>query len=196
MPSARRRAAHGARSTRDTAQVDVDAVGRADRRRTRSRSSARRGNYGYGTIDDIAALGRLALDRGVGLHVDGCLGGFILPFGEQLGYAIPPFDFRVPGVTTISADTHKYGYGLKGTSLLLFRDRALRNSQYFFQTSVEWRQVLLAGHRRLALERAARRDVGGMVSLGREGYLSYAKADLRDVVRDAGRRRSRTPSCG
>src|SRR3954470_22523134 len=70
-------------------------------------------NYGYGTIDDIAALGSLALDRGIGLHVDGCLGGFILPFGEQLGFPIPAFDFRVPGVTTISADTHKYGYGLK-----------------------------------------------------------------------------------
>ncbi len=58
------------------------------------------GNYGYGTIDPIADLGRLALDRGVALHVDGCLGGFILPFGEELGYDVPPFDFRVPGVTS------------------------------------------------------------------------------------------------
>ncbi len=90
------------------------------------------GNYGYGTIDPIAELGELALERGVGLHVDGCLGGYLLPFGEELGYPIPPFDFRVPGVTTISADTHKYGYGLKGTSTLLFRDRALRNRCYFF----------------------------------------------------------------
>src|SRR5690606_13705522 len=83
-------------------------------------------NYGYGTVDPIAELGQLALERGIGLHVDGCLGGFILPFGEELGYPIPPFDFRVPGVTSISADTHKYAYGLKGTSVLLFRDRALR----------------------------------------------------------------------
>ena len=73
------------------------------------------GNYGYGTIDPIAELAQLALDRGVGMHVDGCLGGYLLPFGEQLGLPIPPFDFRVPGVTSISADTHKYGYGLKGT---------------------------------------------------------------------------------
>ena len=90
------------------------------------------GNYPYGTIDPITELGALALDRGVGLHVDGCLGGFVLPFGEELGYAVPPFDFRVPGVTSISADTHKYGYGLKGTSTLLFRDKALRNRAYFF----------------------------------------------------------------
>src|SRR6185312_4455303 len=90
------------------------------------------GNYGYGTIDPIAELGALALERGVGLHVDGCLGGYLLPFGEELGYPIPAFDFRVPGVTTISADTHKYGYGLKGTSTLLFRERELRNRCYFF----------------------------------------------------------------
>ena len=71
-------------------------------------------NYGYGTIDPIAELSDLALERGVGLHVDGCLGGFILPWGQELGYDIPLFDFRVPGVTSISADTHKYGYGFKG----------------------------------------------------------------------------------
>ena len=79
-----------------------------------------------------------------GLHVDGCLGGFILPFGQELGYDIPVFDFRVPGVTSISADTHKYGYALKGTSVLTFRDKALRNAQYFFLTGLERRQVLLA----------------------------------------------------
>jgi len=92
-------------------------------------------NYGYGTIDPIADLGELALSRGIGLHVDGCLGGFILPFGEELGYPIPPFDFRVPGVTSISADTHKYGYALKGTSFLGFRDKAIRNAQYFMLPS-------------------------------------------------------------
>ena len=74
---------------------------------------------------------RVTAARGVGLHVDGCLGGFLLPFGEELGYDIPPFDFRVAGVTSISADTHKYGYGLKGSSTVLFRDQALRNQSYF-----------------------------------------------------------------
>ncbi len=63
-------------------------------------------NYGYGTVDPIAELGAMALDRGTGLHVDGCLGGYILPFGRELGYDIPAFDFEVPGVTSLSADTH------------------------------------------------------------------------------------------
>ena len=132
-------------------------------------------NYGYGTIDPIAELGRVALDHGVGLHVDGCLGGFILPFGEQLGYDIPAFDFRVPGVTTVSADTHKYGYGLKGTSLLLFRERALRDSQYFFQTNWTGGKYCspgIDGSRSSGLLAAT---WAGMVATGRVGYLRYAK---------------------
>jgi len=132
-------------------------------------------NYGYGTIDDIAALGALALERGIGLHVDGCLGGFILPFGEQLGFPIPQFDFRVPGVTTISADTHKYGYGLKGTSLLMYRDRAVRNSQYFFQTAWTGGKYCspgIDGSRSSGLLAAT---WAGMVAMGRDGYMGYAK---------------------
>jgi glutamate/tyrosine decarboxylase-like PLP-dependent enzyme len=146
-------------------------------------------NYGYGTIDPIAELSDLALERGVGLHVDGCLGGFILPFGEQLGYDIPPFDFRHPGVTTISADTHKYGYSVKGTSILMFRDKALRNGQYFFMT--DWSGGKYAspgidGSRSSGLLAAT---WASLVSLGREGYLRYAKRifdtayGMQDVVR-------------
>ncbi len=134
------------------------------------------GNYGYGTIDPIAELSAIALDHGIGLHVDGCLGGFILPWGEELGYDIPPFDFRIPGVTTISADTHKYGYGLKGSSLLLFRDAELRNGQYFFQTSWSGGKYCspgIDGSRSSGLLAAT---WASMVSLGREGYLKYAKA--------------------
>ena len=62
-------------------------------------------NYGYGTIDPIAELSDLALERGIGLHVDGCLGGFILPWGQELGYDIPVFDFRVPGRHVASRPT-------------------------------------------------------------------------------------------
>lgn len=135
------------------------------------------GNYPYGTIDPIADLGALALERDVGLHVDACLGGFILPFGEELGYPIPPFDFRVPGVTSISLDTHKYGYALKGSSTVVFRDRALRNAQYF--RVIEW-----SGGKYISPGIEGSRSVGllaatwaAMVSLGREGYLSHA-ADI------------------
>ena len=131
-------------------------------------------NYGYGTIDPIGELSDLAVASGVGLHVDGCLGGWILPFGEQLGYPIEPFDFRLPGVTTISADTHKYGYGFKGTSLLLFRDKALRNSQYFVMTDWSGGKYCspgIDGSRSSGLLAAT---WAGMASLGREGYLRYA----------------------
>jgi glutamate/tyrosine decarboxylase-like PLP-dependent enzyme len=133
------------------------------------------GNYPYGTIDPIAALSDVALEHDVGLHVDGCLGGFILPFGEELGYDIPVFDFRLPGVTSISADTHKYGYGLKGTSTVMYRDREFRKHQYFL--SPEWPggkyfSPGLAGSRSGGLLAAT---WASMVSLGREGYRRYAK---------------------
>src|SRR5690606_23708360 len=152
----------------------------------------------YGTIDPIPALSDLAVERGVGLHVDGCLGGFILPFGQELGYEqIPTFDFRLPGVTTISADTHKYGYGLKGTSTLLFRDKAVRNAQYFFRT--DWTggkycSPRMDGSRSGGLLAAT---WASMVRLGREGYLRYADqifstaVAMKDAVRS--HRELRTP---
>lgn len=157
-----------------TAQVDVDSVAALiDDQTVAILGSAC--TYGYGTIDPIAALGELALDRGVGLHVDGCLGGFILPWGEELGYDIPPFDFRVPGVTSISADTHKYGYALKGTSTLLFRDKALRNAQYYLLpgwTGGKYCSPGMEGSRSAGLLAAT---WASLVALGREGYRHYAK---------------------
>lgn len=132
-------------------------------------------NYGYGTIDAIDELSSLAVQHGLGLHVDGCLGGWILPWGEELGYDIPVFDFRLPGVTSISADTHKYGYGPKGSSVLCFRDKKLRQGLYFVQQ--EW-----SGGKYLSPGIAGSRSGGilaatwaSLVSLGREGYLRYAK---------------------
>lgn len=87
--------------------------------------------YPYGVIDDIVKMGEVARKFGVGLHVDGCLGGFVLPFIELNGHHVPLWDFRVPGVTSISCDTHKYGYAPKGTSVLLFRERELRRHTFF-----------------------------------------------------------------
>lgn len=133
-------------------------------------------NYGYGTIDPIPALSEVAQRFDIGLHVDGCLGGFILPFGEELGYEqIPVFDFRLPGVTTISADTHKYGYGLKGTSTLLFRDKALRNSQYFFRTDWTGGKYCSPGMDGSRSGGLLAATWASMVSLGRAGYLDYAR---------------------
>jgi len=132
-------------------------------------------NYGYGTIDPIERLSEIALEKGVGLHVDGCLGGFILAWGQELGYDIPTFDFRLPGVTSISADTHKYGYAPKGTSVLACRDRKLRDYASFTQahwTGGKYLSPGIAGSRSGGLLAAT---WAAMVSMGREGYLKYAR---------------------
>jgi sphinganine-1-phosphate aldolase len=144
-------------------------------------------NYGYGTIDPIAAMGELAASRGTGLHVDACLGGWILPFGEELGYDIPPFDFRVPGVTTISADTHKYGYALKGTSAVLFRDKAQRNAQYFYLTDWSGGKYCSPGMEGSRSSGLLASTWASMVHLGRQGYMGYAKAifETADVMKAA-----------
>jgi sphinganine-1-phosphate aldolase len=146
-------------------------------------------NYGYGTIDPISDLSDLALARGVGLHVDGCLGGLILPFGQKLGYDIPVFDFRLPGVTSISADTHKYGYAFKGSSVVAFRDRALRNAQYFYLTDWSGGKYMSPGMEGSRSGGLLAATWASMVSLGWEGYLRYAKdifetsARMQDAVR-------------
>ena len=132
------------------------------------------GNYPHGVIDPIAELGALALEHDIGFHVDGCLGGFILPWGEKLGYDIPRWDFRVPGVTSISADTHKYGYALKGTSVLTYSRKDLRKHQYF--TVGGWPGGIylspgMAGSRSGGLIAAT---WASMVSQGEAGYLKVA----------------------
>jgi glutamate/tyrosine decarboxylase-like PLP-dependent enzyme len=80
--------------------------------------------YPYGMVDPIPQLGALAERHGLWLHVDACVGGYIAPFARKLGVAMPAFDFAVSGVTSISADLHKYGYTAKGASAVLFRDKA------------------------------------------------------------------------
>ncbi|KAH8512929.1 hypothetical protein H0E87_006289 [Populus deltoides] len=82
--------------------------------------------FPHGIIDPIEELGELAYSYGICFHVDLCLGGFVLPFARKLGYPIPPFDFSVKGVTSISADVHKYGLAPKGTSVVLYRNHDIR----------------------------------------------------------------------
>merc|ERR1719203_730100 len=79
--------------------------------------------YPHGTMDPIAELAVLAERYDVGLHVDCCLGSFLLPMLKEIGYEVPPFDFAVDGVSSISCDTHKFGFANKGTSVLMFRDK-------------------------------------------------------------------------
>ena len=87
--------------------------------------------YPHGVQDDIGAIAELAASVGANCHVDACMGGFVLPFAERLGREVVPWDFRVEGVTTISADVHKLGYAPKGVSVILHRTKASRRWQTF-----------------------------------------------------------------
>jgi glutamate/tyrosine decarboxylase-like PLP-dependent enzyme len=87
--------------------------------------------YPQGVIDPIPDLAAIAAERGANFHTDACMGGFVLPFMELLGHDVPPWDFRVPGVTSISADLHKLGYVPKGASVIVHRDKGLRRDQTF-----------------------------------------------------------------
>jgi len=88
-------------------------------------------NWSQGVIDPIAEIGELAREKGVLFHVDACVGGFYLSFLRKMGYPVPDFDFAVPGVTSISADLHKYGYAAKGASTVLYRNKEIRRYQLF-----------------------------------------------------------------
>jgi glutamate/tyrosine decarboxylase-like PLP-dependent enzyme len=88
-------------------------------------------SYSQGVIDPIAEIGALAQEKDLLFHVDGCVGGIHLSFMRKLGYEIPDFDFAVPGVTSISADLHKYGYAAKGASTVLYRSKDIRKYQIF-----------------------------------------------------------------
>ncbi|KAF7321892.1 Sphinganine-1-phosphate aldolase [Mycena kentingensis (nom. inval.)] len=121
-----------------TRKVDIKAVKRAINANTIMLVGSTV-NFPDGNQDDIEALGKLATKYNIGLHVDSCLGSFIVPFLEKAGlsegdngkYKLYPCDFRVPGVTAISCDTHKYGFSPKGTSVVMYRDAELRRYQYY-----------------------------------------------------------------
>ena len=135
-------------------------------------------SFPHGVIDPIQEMSELAKEKGVGFHTDACLGGFVLPWAEKLGYDVPRFDFRLPGVTSISADTHKYGYAAKGTSAILYRNKELRHYQYF--TATDWPGGLyfsptFAGSRPGALSASC---WASLVTIGEQGYLQATRKIL------------------
>ena len=143
------------------------------------------GTYPHGVVDPISRLSDLALEHQIGLHVDGCLGGFILPWIEKLGYEVPVFDFRLPGVTSISCDTHKYGFALKGTSSINFRNKNLRRYMFFAQEDYPggvYASPTMQGSRSAGLSAAT---WAAMVCMGEAGYLKAARAimDTADKIR-------------
>ncbi|EGC39408.1 sphingosine-1-phosphate lyase [Dictyostelium purpureum] len=136
-------------------------------------------NFPHGIIDDIPAIAKIAQENGIGCHVDACLGGFILPFAEELGYDIPPFDWRVPGVTSISIDTHKFGYAAKGTSVILFGNKKLRRAMYFVAPNWPggiYASPTLPGSRPGGLVAAC---WASLVAMGRDGFREKAKGVMQ-----------------
>ena len=129
-------------------------------------------NFPHGIIDDISALSKLALKKRLPLHVDCCLGSFLVPFLERAGFETTPFDFRLKGVTSISCDTHKYGFAPKGNSTVLYRTQALRAYQYFVDPSWSggvYASPGIAGSRPGALIAAC---WASLVTVGEAGYLA------------------------
>lgn len=131
-------------------------------------------SYPYGAIDPISDMASIAKENNLGFHVDACLGGFLLPFVKKLGYPITDFDFKVDGVTSISADIHKYGFAAKGASVVLYRTKELRDYQFYIYT--DWPGGIyaspsMAGTRPGGAIAAA---WGALMALGEDGYLKIA----------------------
>lgn len=131
--------------------------------------------YAQGVVDPIQDIAALAQEHDLLCHVDACIGGFMLPFVEKLGYPVPLWDFRVPGVTSISCDLHKYAYASKGASAILYRDAALR--RYQFHAYMDWPGGIYASP-----TMAGTRPGGALAAawaimqhLGEAGYLAIAK---------------------
>lgn len=137
--------------------------------------------YPHGTIDPIAGMGAVAARRGVPMHVDACVGGLILPFMEMNGVALPEWDFRVPGVTSISADLHKYGYAAKGASTILYRDLDLLKHQMFVHQ--DWPGGVFASAALLGTRPGGAYAAAWAVmqKLGVDGYRELAARTMRAV---------------
>ena len=131
-------------------------------------------SYAHGVVDPIEEIGRLALEHDLLLHVDGCMGGFLLPYFRRCGAPVPRFEFDVPGVTSISMDFHKYAFAPKGASVVAYRDAGLRRFQYF--ACAEWPGYALVNPGVLSSKSAGPLAATWAVlqGLGDAGYLELA----------------------
>ncbi len=131
--------------------------------------------YPFGVVDPIPEIAEVAARRGIPVHVDACLGGFLLPFVERLGRPIAPFDFRVPGVTSMSADVHKYGFSAKGASVLVYRDvEVLRHQMFVYE---DWPGGVFASPGILGTRSGGPMAAAwaALMALGEDGYLDIAR---------------------
>jgi sphinganine-1-phosphate aldolase len=148
--------------------------------------------YPQGVIDPIEELAAYAQKKNIPFHVDACVGGFILPWLEKVGEDIPLWDFRVPGVTSISADLHKYGYAAKGASVILYKSMNYMKHQFFITT--EWSGGIYAspnmpGTRPGGAIAAA---WGTLNKIGQEGYKEQARRTIA-VAKDFRERINEVP---
>ncbi|MFX1324387.1 MAG: pyridoxal phosphate-dependent decarboxylase family protein, partial [Promethearchaeota archaeon] len=137
-------------------------------------------DFPRGVVDPVSDLASISQSRGIGMHVDACLGGFMLPFVKKLGYEVPDFDFSVPGVTSISADVHKYGYGAKGASTILYRKERIWKYQFSVYTDWSGGIYISPSMRGTRPGGAIAAAWSAMKTLGIEGYMKLAK-----IVMDA-----------
>ena len=161
----------------DNSQIDISKVDKAINKNTIAIIGSAP-NFPHGTIDPIKKMADIAQKHNLGMHVDACLGGFVLPWAKKLGYPIPNFDFQIPGVTSISVDTHKFGYAAKGTSVILYRTPQLRHYQYY--TIADWPGGLyfsstFSGSRPGALIACC---WAAMLVMGENGYLESVRSIL------------------
>lgn len=135
-------------------------------------------SYAHGVVDDIPALGALAQERGLLLHVDACMGGFLLPYFRRLGVDVPPFDFGVAGVTSMSMDLHKYAFAAKGASVILHRDKQLRRHQIY--TCAQWTGYSIVNPTVQSTKSGGPLAAAWAVLhfLGDDGYLALARQAL------------------
>ena len=138
-------------------------------------------NFPYGMVDPIGELSELALRHDLWLHVDACVGGYLAPFAQRLGRPVPDFDFSLPGVRSISADLHKYGFCPKPASTVLYRDAGIAALQPF--EFAGW-----PSGRFMTTTVVGTRPAGGVAAswavlnhLGVDGYLRVAERLLSGV---------------
>lgn len=144
-------------------------------------------SYPHGLMDPIPEIAAIAKEKNIFCHVDACIGGFMLPFVKKLGYAIPDFDFAVDGVTSISADIHKYGYSSKGSSVVLYKNSEIRKFQFSLYT--KWNGGVY-GSPTMTGTRPGGSIAGAWAALkaiGEDGYLEMAKVtmDVTNQIRAA-----------
>lgn len=160
-----------------TFRADVEAIRAAVTERT-ILLVASAASYAHGVVDPVEDIAALAQERGIRCHVDGCIGGWLLPYFRRLGADVPAFDLSVPGVTSLSVDLHKYAYAAKGASVLLFKDNALRRPSYY--ACADWTGYTMVNATVQSTKSGGPVAAAWAVlnTIGDEGYLELARKTL------------------